>query len=207
MKMRNHKFIVLAGAVLLMTVSALFAANDKKVTPLKGKPVNAVQNQIKLQPKKDVSGQPVNQSSFANPVAGEEINWQVISSGGDIDGSSTNFLLSGTVGQTAVGVGSSDNFGLSHGFWQELEGVCDCIPGDANGDGEVNIGDAVYLIAYVFKGGPPPTPYPLCSGDANCDCEVNIGDAVYIIAYVFKGGPPPCSCEEWLDACGPPLRK
>ena len=28
--------------------------------------------------------------------------------------------------------------------------------GDANGDGEVNVGDAVYLISYVFKGGPPP---------------------------------------------------
>jgi hypothetical protein len=84
---------------------------------------------------------------------------------------------------------------------------CDCIPGDANNDGEVNIGDAVYIIAYVFKGGPPPAPYLLCSGDANCDCELNIGDAVYIIAYVFKGGPPPCDCVTWLSLCGPPLRK
>jgi hypothetical protein len=89
----------------------------------------------------------------------------------------------------------------------EEEEICDCIPGDANNDGEVNIGDAVYIIAYVFKGGPPPAPYLLCSGDANCDCELNIGDAVYIIAYVFKGGPPPCTCEEWLAICGPPLRK
>ena len=69
--------------------------------------------------------------------------------------------------------------------------ICDCIPGDANGDGSVNVGDAVYLIAYVFKGGPPPTPYPICSGDANCDCTVNVGDAVYVINYVFKSGPPP----------------
>jgi hypothetical protein len=93
---------------------------------------------------------------------------------------------------------------------------CDCIPGDANGDGAVNVGDAVYVIAYVFKGGPPPTPYAICSGDANCDCSVNVGDAVYIIAYVFKGGPPPCECTGplppywnlgWLELCGPPLRK
>jgi hypothetical protein len=28
--------------------------------------------------------------------------------------------------------------------------------GDANCDGQVNVGDAVYLIAYVFKGGPEP---------------------------------------------------
>jgi hypothetical protein len=87
------------------------------------------------------------------------------------------------------------------------EEICDCIPGDANNDGELNVGDAVYLISYVFKGGPPPAPYPICSGDANCDCTVNVGDAVYIISYVFKGGPPPCTCEEWLAECGPPLRK
>jgi len=92
--------------------------------------------------------------------------------------------------------------------------VCDCIPGDANGDGffppysgGVNVGDAVYLISYVFKGGPGATPYPICSGDANCDCAVNVGDAVYIISYVFKGGPPPCTCEEWVAMCGWPLRK
>jgi hypothetical protein len=84
---------------------------------------------------------------------------------------------------------------------------CDCIPGDANGDGDVNVGDAVYLISYVFKSGPAPTPYATCSGDANCDCDSNVGDAVYIITYVFKSGPPPCECEVWRDPenCGPTL--
>jgi hypothetical protein len=143
----------------------------------------------------------------ADPAAGEEINWQVISSGGDIGGSSANFKLSGTVGQTAVGAGGSDNFGLSHGFWQEIAEVCDCMPGDANNDGEVNVGDAVYLISYVFKGGPPPVPYAICSGDANCDCQCNVGDAVFIISYVFKGGPAPCDCETWRNSCGPGLYK
>jgi hypothetical protein len=152
---------------------------------------------------------------FAAEKAGEEIPWQVISSGGDIDGSSTNFRLSGTAGQTAVGAGSSDNFGLSHGFWQEEgEDICDCIPGDANGDlwppppyTGVNVGDAVYMINYVFKGGPEPEPYPVCSADANGDCAGNVGDAVYIINYVFKGGPPPVTCEEWRASCGPDLYK
>jgi hypothetical protein len=62
--------------------------------------------------------------------------------------------------------------------------------GDANGDDDVNVGDAVYLIAYVFTGGAAPDP--LEAGDANCDGEVNVGDAVYLIAYVFSGGPEPC---------------
>jgi len=85
--------------------------------------------------------------------------------------------------------------------------VCDCVPGDANGDGSFNIGDAVYIISYVFQGGPPPTPYRICSGDPNCDCQVNVADAVYMINYIFKGGPPPCSCLDWVAACGWPLRK
>jgi Zn-dependent metalloprotease len=65
------------------------------------------------------------------------------------------------------------------------------VVGDANGDGTVNVADAVYEINYVFKGGPPPDPYE--AGDANCDGNVNVADAVYTINYVFKGGPVP-SC-------------
>lgn len=30
--------------------------------------------------------------------------------------------------------------------------------GDANGDGACNVGDAVYILSYVFKAGPPPVP-------------------------------------------------
>ncbi|MEE9441743.1 MAG: M28 family peptidase [candidate division Zixibacteria bacterium] len=63
--------------------------------------------------------------------------------------------------------------------------------GDANGDDEVNVGDAVYIINHVFKGGPAPEPIE--SGDANNDGETNVGDAVYLINHIFKGGPPPCS--------------
>jgi hypothetical protein len=61
--------------------------------------------------------------------------------------------------------------------------------GDVNGDFAVNVGDAVFIISYVFKGGPPPDP--VCAGDANDDGDTNVGDGVYLIAYVFKGGPPP----------------
>jgi hypothetical protein len=123
-------------------------------------------------------------------------------------------ILTTSHDDTEFGDAMKANVGLANDFIDNHEEIqcpsdeiCDCLPGDANNDGTVNIGDAVYVIAYVFKGGPPPTPYPICSGDANCDCQCNIGDAVYVIAYVFKGGPAPCSCEEWLALCGPPLRK
>jgi len=62
--------------------------------------------------------------------------------------------------------------------------------GDANGDGVVNIGDAVYIINYIFKNGA--APYPLEAGDSNCDGVINVGDAVYIVNYIFKNGSEPC---------------
>ncbi len=83
----------------------------------------------------------------------------------------------------------------------------ECIPGDANGDDRVNIGDAVYIINYVFDGGLPPIPYETCSGDANGDCIADVGDAVYLIAYIFRGGSPPIDCNAWIAYCGRPIRK
>jgi hypothetical protein len=63
--------------------------------------------------------------------------------------------------------------------------------GDADGSSNVDIADVVYLIAYIFSGGPAPSP--LLAGDANCDGAVDIADAVYLIAYIFSGGPEPCA--------------
>ena len=62
--------------------------------------------------------------------------------------------------------------------------------GDVNGDEVINSADVVYLINYLFKGGPPPEP--LEAGDVNCDGIINSADVVYLINYLFKGGPPPC---------------
>lgn len=61
--------------------------------------------------------------------------------------------------------------------------------GNANGDGQVNVGDAVFLVNYVFRNGPAPDP--VCVGDGNGDAGTNVGDAVYLINYVFKNGPAP----------------
>lgn len=82
------------------------------------------------------------------------------------------------------------------------QSACDCWPGNANADANANVGDAVYLINFVFKGGPNPTPYDVCSGDANGDCSSNVGDAVYLINFVFKGGPLPVDCSTWKINCG-----
>lgn len=97
--------------------------------------------------------------------------------GADLDGDGDIDLVAANAGSSSVSV------------FENLTGpyyVC----GDANGDEAINLADAVYLINYVFKGGPAPNP--LDSGDANCDDAVNLADAVYLVNYVFKGGPAPC---------------
>jgi hypothetical protein len=62
-------------------------------------------------------------------------------------------------------------------------------PGDANLDGDVNVGDVVFLINHIFKGGPPPSAPNWA--DPNADCQINVGDAVYLINFVFNSGPAP----------------
>jgi hypothetical protein len=62
--------------------------------------------------------------------------------------------------------------------------------GDVNTDGMINSADVVYLINYLFKGGPAPVP--LEAGDVNSDGIINSADVVYLINYLFKGGPAPC---------------
>jgi hypothetical protein len=62
--------------------------------------------------------------------------------------------------------------------------------GDVNGDKQIDIGDVVYLINYLFVHGPAPNPIE--HGDVNRDGIVDIADVIYLINYLFMGGPPPC---------------
>lgn len=134
---------------------------------------------------------------------GEQIKWQVISSGGT-DGSSASYQLKGTAGQLTVGEGSSDNYGLRHGYWQNFSsggGTCCLGPMRGNVDnvaGDViDISDLVFLVDYMFTGGAAPT----CWSEANVDgigpedsSGIDISDLVYLVDYMFTGGPPPPAC-------------
>ena len=77
--------------------------------------------------------------------------------------------------------------------------VPEYLHGDANRDGQKSVSDVVFLINYLFKGGPAPDPANL--GDVNF-CKQNppvepgqptVADVVYMINYLFKGGKAPCS--------------
>lgn len=93
----------------------------------------------------------------------------------------------GAVAPYYNGVAAYDPEGLSL-FHVNMPACC-TLPGDAAYDGTTNLADVIYLINYIFKGGPALLCPP--SGDANGDCALNIGDAVYLVEYIFKGGDAP----------------
>lgn len=125
-------------------------------------------------------------------AANEQINWHVLSGGGT-RGSSTNYQLNGTLGQTAIGPAQSTSYNINQGFWQNFsisESCCN-LPGDANNSDVRNILDVTYVIAFLYKGGPP---HPDCHPDemdANGNGIVNILDVTFMITFLYKGGPVP----------------
>ncbi len=68
----------------------------------------------------------------------------------------------------------------------------DCKCGDADNNGMWTVSDPVYLVAYIFGGGPAPVA--ICAGDADGSKIVTISDAVYLIVFIFGGGPAPSGC-------------
>ena len=63
------------------------------------------------------------------------------------------------------------------------------IRGDTNSDGSVNITDGIYVLNFLFLGGPSPTC--LDAADTNNDSGVNITDGIYVLNFLFLGGPAP----------------
>ncbi len=108
-------------------------------------------------------------------------------------GISSDGLLSGTPtidGEISLVIRAEDEIGAVAEQPLTLTVVRPYVCGDANGDEDINISDAVHLIAYIFKSGPAPDP--LEAGDADCNGAVNVADAVYLVNYIFKSGPAPC---------------
>jgi len=91
-------------------------------------------------------------------------------------------LHGGSISPAYVDCGDADIF------------IRDYVCGDVNGSGAVDIDDAVYLIAYIFAGGPPP--FDMDIADVDCSGGVDVDDVVYLLAYMFAGGPPPCDPDD-----------
>ncbi len=83
----------------------------------------------------------------------------------------------------------------------EIDGVDPVVAfvrANCNGDGGVDISDAVCILNWLFAGAPEPGC--LASLNANGDGEVNITDPVWLLSFLFAGGPAPM---EPFPDCGP----
>ena len=113
-------------------------------------------------------------AALAMSSANYDLSWDVLSGGGG-DRSSSSYVLGDTMGQpSAIGPSGSANYKLGSGFWYGIS-VTGCIPGDANGDGVVNVLD-LPVEKQIILGELPPT----CGADANQDGKINVLDLVEI---------------------------
>ncbi len=65
----------------------------------------------------------------------------------------------------------------------------DWLRGDANGDSQVNVADAIWIISELFVSGPASSC--AIARDANGDSKYDIADPTYIVQYRFISGPMP----------------
>ena len=113
-------------------------------------------------------------AALAMSSANYNLPWDVLSGGGG-DRSSSSYILGDTMGQPSViGPSESTNYRLGSGFWYGLPPT-PCIPGDANGDGVVDVLD-LQVEEQIILGELPPT----CGADANQDGKINVLDLVEI---------------------------
>ena len=110
--------------------------------------------------------------------------------------------------QDCKGNGIPDSCDISSGeaLDENANGVpdeCDVFHrSDADDNGSLELTDAVFVLNWLFLGGP--TPSCLDAADADNDGENVLTDAVYVLSFLFLGGPAPSQpAPPGLGECGP----
>jgi hypothetical protein len=75
------------------------------------------------------------------------------------------------------------------------------IPGICNGASQLDISSPVFLLGFLFLGGPRPPCLVAC--DSNGDLVVDVSDAVHTLDFLFVGGPAPTGSIDDLPVCLP----
>jgi hypothetical protein len=124
------------------------------------------------------------------PVIGPRQGYRMVTGvvggfGGESESDNYRMSVSSGGASSAIGISESDTLVIKAGFVH----ASNVKHGDANSDLAVALGDAIYILNYLFKGGSDPCPME--AGDANCTGAVDLGDAIFILNYLFKGGPSP----------------
>ncbi|MCB2231696.1 VCBS repeat-containing protein [bacterium] len=65
---------------------------------------------------------------------------------------------------------------------------------DADSEGTVDLSDLIYLVNYLFLGGPAPSCMAAANVDGDIACTVDLSDLIYFVNYLFLGGPLPAAC-------------
>jgi hypothetical protein len=71
--------------------------------------------------------------------------------------------------------------------------------GDANADGETDLSDAVFVLSYLFNGGPAPDCLDAADSNDSGDAAPDLSDPIYLLSFLFLGGPEPPAP---FDECG-----
>lgn len=216
--MRTLSRLLMYAAITALAAGGAYAKDrtlDERKVESKRKPAPSAQQQAAAQPgsveqqtavvspaprpDSPAGTSPVVTEQVKSPMAGEQINWWVIGGGGG-SGSSSSFQLNGTVGQTAVGVASSASYTLNQGYWQDFAGgsssCCTGNTGNVNDDagGNVDLSDLIYLVNYLFLGGPAPACPASANTNGDVGCNVDLSDLIYLVNFLFLGGPAPAAC-------------
>lgn len=102
----------------------------------------------------------------------------------------------------AVLPGINDQYCGNNPDMGAIEDISRCqvkfIRADVNGDGAVNITDAIYLLNYLFKGQADEVSC-LDAADIDDNGVIEITDAIYLLSYLFQSGDLP---REPFNQCG-----
>ncbi|MEO2148744.1 MAG: dockerin type I repeat-containing protein [bacterium] len=148
---------------------------------------------------------------FSSSTSVGSVDYDTVPSGliGNSAGTTTPLSWSSSLGSPSVVNilvvdGQANPAALTNGTVTLQPSTGGFIRGDTNGDGAINIADAVSLLAGLFTGGALN-----CEDAADCndDGQVNIADAVYELSNLFSGGPnmpaptaPVCGADPTTDA-------
>lgn len=102
-----------------------------------------------------------------------------------VDGDCNN---NGTPDDQDIAMGTSLDANLN-GIPDECECPTPFIRGEINGDGTIDIGDAIALLSFLFTNGPEANPAE--AGDVNGDGMTDVADVIYLLAFQFSNGPVP----------------
>ncbi|MBD3332782.1 T9SS type A sorting domain-containing protein [candidate division GN15 bacterium] len=100
-----------------------------------------------------------------------------------------------TTGDTVVPVFQRGGILIGDACGVGLAGNVNASSGDAT-----DLPDVIYLVNYLFLGGPAPECYAEANVNGDALCAVDLPDVIHLVNFLFLGGPPPAGCMSECEA-------